>query len=146
MTNVDTAKTIKVFQPLPKKPLVNNQSIVRSVESDLIASKYDAAGWKRELLDRTNDATRLRPGDIVRVHKADKTHFSGMVVGINRNGLATSVLVRNKITGLGVENRFLLFSPTVEKVYVVRKPIKAKRRAKLYYVRGSAKHDVNEVS
>lgn len=138
-----TVKSLKVYQPLPKKTFSERGNLINTIESDLLA-KADTDGWKNALLDRKNES-RLKPGDIVRVVKHDKSHFSGMVIGINRNGLATSILIRNKITGLGVENRFLLYSPTIQNVYVTRRPVKAKRRAKLYYVRGSPKHDVSEI-
>ncbi|VVT50035.1 mitochondrial 54S ribosomal protein bL19m [Magnusiomyces paraingens] len=139
-------KTIKVYAPLPKKtpgsPLKTN--LTGAVEKSLIY-KHDPAGWRSALIDRTKPDTCLRPGDIVRVLKNDKTHFSGMVIAIKRNGLASSFLLRNKITGLGVESRYMVYSPTIRSIEIVRRPMKPKRRAKLYYVRGSTKHDVGEL-
>lgn len=107
-------------------------------------SNLDPEGWRRELVDRKSEKCLL-PGDIVRVIKTDRTHFSGMVIAIKRNGLSTNLVLRNKITGLGVETRYQLYSPTIEKIELMRRPNKMKRRAKLYYVRGSAKHDVGDL-
>lgn len=147
------AKPIKVYAPLPRKftppadataRLASGSNLVSAVEKSLI-HKHDPAGWRAALVDRAQPEKCLRPGDIVRVVKADKTHFSGMVTAIKRNGLASSFLLRNKITGLGVEARYMVFSPTIRTVELVRRPVKPKRRAKLYYVRRSPKHDVGEL-
>ena len=106
--------------------------------------KLDPQGWRQALVNKKSEHCLL-PGDIVRVIKTDRTHFSGMVIDIKRNGLSTNFVLRNKITGLGVETRYQLYSPIIEKIELMRRPNKMKRRAKLYYVRGSAKHDVGDL-
>lgn len=106
--------------------------------------KLDPQGWRQALVNKKS-VHCLLPGDIVRVIKTDRTHFSGMVIAIKRNGLSTNFVLRNKITGLGVETRYQLYSPIIEKIELMRRPNKMKRRAKLYYVRGSAKHDVGDL-
>lgn len=137
-----TSKSIKVYQPLPKLT-PKKVNLVNSVEYSLI-QKHDPTGWRTAFIKRDNPKG-FRPGDIIRVIKNDKTHFTGMLIAINRNGLSSSFLLRNKITGLGVETRYMIYSPIIKAIELIRRPVKPKRRAKLYYVRGSAKHDVREL-
>lgn len=139
---VKPERTVKVYQPLPKKKL-KGTNLVGLIETSL-RKKYDTDGWRSSLIKR-GDENSLKPGDIVRVLKADKTHFSGMVISINRNGLSSSFLLRNKITGLGVETRYQIYSPAIKTIEIIRRPLKPKRQARIYYVRGSPKHDVGEL-
>jgi len=82
----------------------------------------------------------MRSGDTVRVHvkvrEGDKERiqiFEGMVIGMHRGGSRASFTVRKVSFGQGVERIFLLHSPIVDKVEVVRG---AKvRRAKLTFLR-----------
>lgn len=80
-------------------------------------------------------------GDTVRVSakvvEGDKERlqaFEGVVITRNNAGAASNFTVRRIAHGVGVERTFLLFSPRVDKVDVVRQG--KVRRAKLYYLRG----------
>lgn len=83
----------------------------------------------------------LRPGDTVKVHvrivEGNRERiqiFQGMVIRVRRGGNEANYTVRRIASnGIGVERTFLLKSPRVEKIEVVRG---AKvRRAQLYYMR-----------
>lgn len=84
----------------------------------------------------------LRPGDTVRVHnrivEGDRERvqvFQGTVMRLRKGGPNASFTVRRIAAhGIGVERTFLLHSPRIEKVEVVRHA--RVRRAKLYYLRG----------
>ncbi len=83
----------------------------------------------------------LRPGDTVRVHArvVEGTRervqvFEGLLIGISHSGLKAAFTVRRISHGVGVERTFLLHSPRIDKVEVVRHG--DVRRAKLYYLRG----------
>ncbi len=84
----------------------------------------------------------LRPGDTVRVHsrivEGDRERvqvFQGTVMRLRRGGPNASFTVRRIAAhGVGVERTFLLHSPRIEKVEVLRHA--RVRRAKLYYLRG----------
>jgi large subunit ribosomal protein L19 len=83
----------------------------------------------------------LNPGDSVKVNvkvvEGDKERiqvFQGVVIRIKHNADGTVVTVRRVSYGVGVERTFLVNSPRVEKIEVVRRG-KA-RRARLYYLRG----------
>jgi large subunit ribosomal protein L19 len=83
----------------------------------------------------------FRPGDTVRVSakvvEGDRQRtqmFEGVVIRIRRAGTSSNFTVRRISHGVGVERTFLLHSPRLEKVEVLR-PGRV-RRAKLYYLRG----------
>ena len=59
--------------------------------------------------------------------------YEGVVIARRSSGVASSFVVRKVSHGEGVERRFMLFSPIVHSVEVVKYGIV--RRAKLYYLR-----------
>ena len=83
----------------------------------------------------------LAPGDTVKVgikvvegERVRTQVFQGVVIRVRRGGASASFTVRRVAYGVGVERTFLLYSPLVEKVEIVRHG--KVRRAKLYYLRG----------
>ncbi len=91
---------------------------------------------------KSNDHPELAPGDTVRVHvrivEGNRERiqiFNGLVIRLRRGGNNANFTVRRIAShGVGVERTFLLNSPRVEKIEIVRR---AKvRRAQLYYMRG----------
>lgn len=87
-----------------------------------------------------NKVPDIRIGDTVRVHQRIKEGnrqriqvFKGIVIKKQNGGLNETFTVRRVAYGVGVEKTFLLHSPLVEKVEVVR--VGKARRAKLYYLR-----------
>ncbi len=83
----------------------------------------------------------LRPGDTVRVHAkvVEGTRervqvFEGIVIGIHGSGVKEVFTVRRIAHGVGVERSFLVHSPRIDKIDVLRHG--DVRRAKLYYLRG----------
>jgi len=84
----------------------------------------------------------LKPGDNVSVHvrivEGDKERiqeFKGTIIRLRKGGNNANFTVRRLAAhGIGVERTFLLRSPRIDKVDVIRN---AKvRRAQLYYLRG----------
>jgi large subunit ribosomal protein L19 len=82
----------------------------------------------------------FRPGDTVRVLarvvEGDRERvqaFEGVVIRKRRGGINSSFTVRRVTHGIGVERTFLLYSPRLESVQVVR--VGRVRRARLYYLR-----------
>jgi large subunit ribosomal protein L19 len=83
----------------------------------------------------------LTPGDTVKVHAkvVEGTRervqiFEGTVIGCRGSGTKESFTVRRIAHGVGVERSFLLHSPRIDRIDVVRHG--KVRRAKLYYLRG----------
>jgi large subunit ribosomal protein L19 len=87
------------------------------------------------------DVPRLRPGDTVRVHfrivEGDRERtqvFQGTVLRLRKGSVNANFTVRRIAShGVGVERTFLLKSPRLEKVEVLRHA--HVRRAQLYYLR-----------
>ena len=83
----------------------------------------------------------FHPGDTVRVSikvtegERQRTQaFEGVVIRKRGSGPGATFTVRRVTHEIGVERTFLLYSPTVEAVSVVRRG--SVRRARLYYLRG----------
>jgi len=83
----------------------------------------------------------IRSGDTVRVHarivegERERTQvFQGIVLGLGGRGVGQSFTVRRIAAhGIGVERTFLMHSPRIERVEILRR---AKvRRKHLYYLR-----------
>lgn len=88
------------------------------------------------------DLPKIGPGDSVRVVtkvvEGDNVRtqtFEGTVIALKGRGISRTVTVRRIAShGIGVERTFMLHSPRVETIDVLRRG--AVRRAKLYYLRG----------
>ncbi len=87
-----------------------------------------------------NKIPELKIGDTVRVHQRIKEGnreriqvFEGIIIKKQGGGVNSTFTVRKIAYGVGVEKTFLVHSPMVEKVEVVR--VGKARRAKLYYLR-----------
>ncbi len=92
-------------------------------------------------LEHNPNIPELRPGDTVRVHarivEGDRERvqvFQGTIIHLRGGGANANFTVRRTAShGIGVERTFLLHSPRVEKVEVLRRA--HVRRAQLYYLR-----------
>ena len=87
-----------------------------------------------------NKIPELNIGDTVRVHVRIKEGnkeriqvFEGIIIKKQGGGVNATFTVRRISYGVGVEKTFLVHSPLVEKVEVVR--VGKARRAKLNYLR-----------
>ncbi len=87
-----------------------------------------------------NKIPELKIGNTVRVHVKIKEGnkeriqvFEGVIIKRQGGGVNETFTVRKISYGVGVEKTFLVHSPLVEKVEVVR--VGKVRRAKLYYLR-----------
>lgn len=97
---------------------------------------------EQEHLKAEDELPELRPGDMVRVHmrifEAGRERvqiFQGTLMRLRKGGANTNFTVRRIAAhGVGVERTFLLHSPRVVKIEVLRHS--HVRRAQLYYLRG----------
>src|SRR5438132_4043082 len=88
-----------------------------------------------------NEVPALRSGDTVRVHvkvvegtRERSQVFEGVVIALRgKVGLHTSFTVRRVSHGVGVERTFLVHSPRIDRIEVLRHG--QVRRAKLFYLR-----------
>lgn len=88
-----------------------------------------------------DDRPTLESGDTVRVHLkvVEGTReriqvFEGTVIRLRGDNLRRSFTVRRIAHNVGVERSFLLHSPQIDKIEVVRHNVV--RRKNLYYMRG----------
>lgn len=82
----------------------------------------------------------LKVGNTVKVHVRIKEGnkeriqiFEGIIIKVQGEGINKTFTVRKTSYGVGVEKTFLIHSPLVEKVELVR--VGKARRAKLFYLR-----------
>ena len=88
-----------------------------------------------------DDIPAFRAGDnlkvFVKVVEGNKTRvqmFQGVVIGRHGSGLGETFTVRKVSYGVGVERKFPVHTPIIEKIEVASRG--DVRRAKLYYLRG----------
>jgi large subunit ribosomal protein L19 len=87
------------------------------------------------------DRPKIQPGDTVRVHvkvvEGNRERiqvFEGIVIRLRGEGINYSFTVRRIAHNVGVERAFLLHSPNIDKIEIVRHNVV--RRKNLYYMRG----------
>jgi large subunit ribosomal protein L19 len=86
------------------------------------------------------DIPNLRIGDNVKIgvkiiegNKERVQFYEGTIIAKKNSGLNTTITVRKILQGIGVERVFLIHSPKMDSISVLRSS--KVRRAKLYYLR-----------
>ena len=86
------------------------------------------------------DIPILKIGDSVKIwvkiiegNKERVQSYEGTIIAKKNNGLNTTITVRKVLQGIGVERIFLIHSPKVDSIAVLRSS--KVRRAKLYFLR-----------
>jgi len=102
-----------------------------------------AATLKREKLDiRSGDTVRVA----LRIQEKGKTRlqsFEGLVIARKHGREAGGTFtVRKVASGVGVERIFPLYSPSIDKIEIIRRA-KA-RRAKLYFIREKVAREISK--
>ncbi|AFY68651.1 LSU ribosomal protein L19P [Thalassoporum mexicanum PCC 7367] len=100
------------------------EAIIRSVEAKHI--KEDVP--KIYVGDTLKVGVRIKEGGKERVQP-----YEGTVISMAGSGINSRITVRKTFQGIGVERVFLLHSPKIESIKVIRRG--KVRRAKLYYLR-----------
>ena len=103
---------------------MNAQEIVASIEAEQLKSDIPVI----HVGDTVRIGVRIREGGKERVQP-----YEGTVIAMRNGGINETITVRRIFQGVGVERVFLLHSPRVADIKVLRRG-KA-RRAKLYYLR-----------
>ncbi len=117
----------------------NNEN--RRREQDAKDKKRTFSDEDKVSIEQRIALPRFRPGDTVRVHakvvEGDKERiqvFEGVVIADSNTSNRKTFTVRKISHSVGVERSFLMHSPRIEKIEVVRHG--KVRRARLYYLRG----------
>lgn len=104
--------------------LMKAQEIIRSIESEQMKSN----------LPTLHIGDTVRVGVIIQEGDKERTQpYEGVIIAKRSAGITQSITVRRIFQNVGVERVFLIHSPRIESIKVLRR---AKvRRAKLYYLR-----------
>lgn len=100
--------------------------VIESIERNYQKNKQDIPTFV------SGDTVRLE----IKVREGDKERlqaFEGIVIARSNTGLRENFTVRKISYGVGVERKFMLHSPNIASITVLRKGNVA--RAKLYYLR-----------
>jgi large subunit ribosomal protein L19 len=99
-------------------------NFIKDYEKTLLKAKTDIFG----VGDVVKVPVKIKEGNKERIQ-----NFEGTVIAMKNGGIHTTFKVRRVVAGVGVERTFLLHSPKLGEVILVRK--NTVRRAKLYYLR-----------
>jgi large subunit ribosomal protein L19 len=103
---------------------MNAQEIIRSIEAEQMKSDLPDI----YVGDTIKVGIKIQEGTKFRVQP-----YEGVVIARRNGGINETITVRKVFQGVGVERVFLLHSPLVESIKVLRRG--KVRRAKLYYLR-----------
>lgn len=101
-----------------------SQELLQAVQKEHLKSEPPVF----DIGDTVDVHTKILEGDKERIQV-----FTGTVIGRSGAGTSEMFLVRRIVDGQGVERKFPLHSPRVDKVVVKRRSVV--RRAKLYFLR-----------
>ncbi len=104
---------------------LDQQKLMQLVDQDCLKPEPP----EFEIGDTVDVHTKILEGDKERIQV-----FTGTVIARAGSGMNETFTVRRIVAGEGVERKFPLHSPRVEKVVVKRSSVV--RRAKLYFLRG----------
>jgi large subunit ribosomal protein L19 len=104
---------------------MNAQEIIRSIEAEQLKSDLPII----HVGDTVRVGVRIREGNKERVQP-----YEGTVIAMRHGGINETITVRRVFQGVGVERVFLVHSPRIESIKIVRRG--KVRRAKLFYLRG----------
>lgn len=103
---------------------MNAQDIIRSIEAEHLKQDLPVV----YVGDTVKVGVRIQEGGKERIQP-----YEGVVIAISNGGINKSMTVRRIFQGVGVERVFLLHSPMVANIQVLRRG--KVRRAKLFYLR-----------
>ncbi|KAF9356211.1 hypothetical protein BGX26_005601 [Mortierella sp. AD094] len=123
--------------PTQFKPKTRGQGLMQLISKEEV--KRMGADGRSKLFDKSHPEC-LRPGDVILVEtlnsmSTDKAStFVGVLIAMDRRGLHSNFTVRNVILKVGVEMKYMLYSPLIKSIRIMKKG-EGFRRAKLFYLR-----------
>ncbi|WP_199246092.1 50S ribosomal protein L19 [[Phormidium] sp. ETS-05] len=100
------------------------QEIIRSIEQEQLKSDLPVI----YVGDTVRVGVKIQEGNKERVQP-----YEGTVIAMRNGGINETITVRRIFQGVGVERVFLIHSPRIDSIQVIRRG--KTRRAKLYYLR-----------
>ncbi|KAF9111944.1 hypothetical protein BGX27_004204 [Mortierella sp. AM989] len=123
--------------PTQFKANTRGQGLMQLISKEEI--KRMGADGRSKLFNKS-DPECLRPGDVVLVETLNSmstdraSTFVGVLIAMDRRGLHSNFTVRNVILKVGVEMKYMLYSPLIKSVRIMKRG-EGFRRAKLFYLR-----------
>jgi len=103
---------------------MNVQQIIRDIEAEQLKTDLP----KIYVGDTVKVGVKIKEGEKFRVQP-----YEGVVISKRNGGINETITVRKVFQGVGVERVFLVHSPRIDNIKVMRRG--KVRRAKLYYLR-----------
>jgi large subunit ribosomal protein L19 len=103
---------------------LNSQKTIQNVESDFLKKNLPVL----QIGDNVKIGVKIIEGNRERVQ-----FYEGTIIAKKNSLINTTITVRKILQGIGVERIFLLHSPKIDSIKVLRSS--KVRRAKLYYLR-----------
>ncbi len=100
------------------------QEIISSIEAEQIKSDLPAI----YVGDTIKVGVRIKEGGKERIQP-----YEGVVIAMRHGGINRTITVRRVFQGIGVERIFLVHSPRIDNIKIIRRG--KVRRAKLFYLR-----------
>jgi large subunit ribosomal protein L19 len=100
------------------------QEIIRSIEAEQLKSDLPTI----HVGDTVKVGVKIREGGKERVQP-----YEGVVIAMRHGGINRTITVRRIFQGVGVERVFLIHSPRIDNIKIIRRG--KVRRAKLFYLR-----------
>ncbi|KAL3940813.1 MAG: hypothetical protein SGARI_000833 [Bacillariaceae sp.] len=105
------------------------------------AKEENPVVWQEDI--RVGDSVELKmvsQGGLVDLEKQEVEKVRGVVLGIVKRGLGSSMLLRDVVYGVPIERRIPMYSPMIKDVKLLERNFifkgkKKVKRAKLYYFR-----------
>jgi large subunit ribosomal protein L19 len=111
-----------------------DKNVVTKPAGHALLAAVESAQLRKDLPEiKSGDTVRLQV-KVVEGNRERLQPFEGVVMRIRGGGVNRNFTVRRITNGVGVERTFLLHSPRVEKIEVLRHA--RVRRKQLYYLRG----------
>lgn len=103
---------------------VNQQNIIKQIELKYLKNN----------LPILNVGDTIKIGVLIQEGNKERIQFSeGVIISINKSHLNTSITLRKILQGIGVEKVYLIHSPRITSIEIIRNS--KVRKAKLYYLR-----------
>nr|YP_010133666.1 ribosomal protein L19 [Nitzschia supralitorea]QWM93156.1 ribosomal protein L19 [Nitzschia supralitorea] len=122
---------------------LNTQKIIKNVETKFLQDfeenqRTKATEEKKDF--KSKEIPNLQIGDNVKVgvkiiegERERVQFYEGTIIAKKNSSINTTITVRKTLQGIGIERIFLIYSPKIDSITVLRSS--KVRRSKLYYLR-----------